>query len=593
MMSLRPLHFIFLITVVLGFIAACSEHDTETSTPADTIYSGGSILTMTGDQPEYVEALAVKEGKIVATGTAEHVGQWQGQQTVAVDLQGKTLMPGFIDSHSHFFQTALKLSAVALDSPPAGPVTSIDDVVTIMSERLQNNPPPANHWLIGWGLDNAQLKEQRFPTKEDLDRISTDRPILVIHFSSHMLILNSVALERAGYTASDYQDIPGGRAWRDESGELTGVIEEQAMFQALQALNRDLLGRDVGMSVSIQYPDAQMKTLLLDAQELYLSQGFTTVGDMAASPTTHKLFSEMAEAGEFKIDLLSAIYYATSTLEGIAKVYSRDYKNNYRVAGAKLNLDGGTPGRTAYLRHPYHTPTPNQSDDYRGYPTIADQEKLNQTISNLYKADVPVFIHALGDAAVDQAIDAVQFAESNNSERKNPRTQLIHLQVTNPDQLETLSKLDVTLTFQSAHNFYFADFHNSVTLGPERTKKLNATASAWDKGFSVTLHHDSPVHPVDQLSLVAIASQRKGRSGTVYGEEERLSVYQALQASTINAAYQFFEEDTKGSLEVGKLADMVILKNNPLEVDADEVAGITIMQTIKSGKTVWELTAEE
>jgi predicted amidohydrolase YtcJ len=587
-MSLRPIYLVLLIATALGLITACSEHTTENITPADTIYSGGSILTMAGDQPEYVEALAVRDGKIVATGTTADVAQWQGHKTVAVDLQGKTLMPGFIDSHSHFFQTALKLSAVALDSPPAGPITSIDGVVTRMKERLQTNPPADNQWLIGWGLDNAQLKDKRFPTKHDLDRISTERPILIIHFSSHMLILNSVALERAGYTAKDYQDVTGGHSWRDKNGELTGVIEEQSMLIALQALNRDLLGRDPGMSISIQYPPEQMKALLLDAQELYLRKGFTTVGDMAVSPDMHQLFTEMANAKQFKVDLFSAIYHATSTPEAIAQFHSPDYKNNYRVAGAKLNLDGGSPGRTAYLRHPYHTPTPNQPEDYRGYPAIPDQSKINTIVSSLYQHDVPVFIHALGDAAVDQAISAVQYGEENNRERHDLRTQLIHLQVTNPDQLQALSELDVSLTFQTTHNFYFADFHNEMTLGPKRTQKLNATASAWDKGFSVTLHHDSPVHPVDQLSLVAIASQRKGRSGTVYGEEESLSVYQALQASTINAAYQFFEEEHKGSLEVGKLADMVILEQNPLQVSADEISDIAIAQTIKAGKVKWQ-----
>ncbi len=578
--------------VLLGLLAACteqtSEQKPEKTNSADTIYSGGTILTMAGDEPEYVEALAVSDGKILATGTVEQVSQWQGQHTQAIDLQGKTLMPGFIDSHSHFFQTALKLSAVALDSPPAGPITSIDDVVTRMKARLQTHPLSDKQWLIGWGLDNAQLKDKRFPTKHDLDRISTEHPILIIHFSSHMLILNSVALERAGYTAEDYQDVTGGHSRRDEKGELTGVIEEQSMLLVLQAMNRDLLGRDPGMSISIQYPPEQMKALLLEAQQLYLSQGFTTVGDMAISPDMHQLFAEMAEAKQLKVDLLSAIYYATSTPETIAKLHSRDYNNHYRVAGAKLNLDGGSPGRTAYLRHPYHTPTPNQPANYRGYPAIPDQAKINTAVSALYQHKVPAFIHALGDAAVDQAISAVQYGEENNRERDDLRTQLIHLQITNPDQLQTLSELDVSLTFQTAHNFYFADFHNEMTLGPKRTQKLNATASAWQKGFSVTLHHDSPVHPVDQLALVAIASQRKSRSGIVYGEEERLSVYQALQASTINAAYQFFEENNKGSLEVGKLADMIVLNNNPLEVAVDKIPDINVVQTIKAGKVKWQ-----
>jgi len=145
----------------------------------------------------------------------------------------------------------------------------------------------------------------------------------------------------------------------------------------------------------------------------------------------------------------------------------------------------------------------------------------------------------------------------------------------------------VSLTFQNTHNYYFADFHATNTLGPQRTEKLTPMGTAWKEGFSVTMHHDSPVHPVNQIDLIWIASNRTSRSGKVYGTEERLSVYQALQASTINAAWQFFEEDRKGSLEEGKLADLVILDGNPLKIDKEEINQIKVLETIKEGRTIW------
>ena len=197
------------------------------------------------------------------------------------------------------------------------------------------------------------------------------------------------------------------------------------------------------------------------------------------------------------------------------------------------------------------------------------------------------FIHALGDAAVEQCINAVGYAEATDP-YDDIRTQLIHLQVVGEDQFDKLEKLDVSLTFQIAHNYYFADFHNSTTLGPERTRKLNAMKTAFDRGFSITFHHDSPVHPVDQLMLIWIAVNRESRSGAVYGPEERLSVYQALRAATIEGAWQFHEEDRKGSLEKGKLADMVVLSANPLKIKRENLRNIQVLETIKEGKTVFE-----
>ena len=288
-----------------------------------------------------------------------------------------------------------------------------------------------------------------------------------------------------------------------------------------------------------------------------------------------------------RADVVAHVHTSTAGLEQVKTWYSPEYDRHLRVGGGKINLDGGSPGRTAFLREPYYTQTPGQADDYRGYSAIPDQVALNALVASYYEARVPVFIHALGDAALDQCIEAVAYAQAKHP-YDDIRTQLIHLQVVGQDQFDQLEALDVALTFQNTHNYYFADFHNSTTLGPRRTRELTAMGTAFQRGFSTTFHHDSPVHPVDQIMLIWIAVNREGRSGTVYGPEERLSVYQALRAATLEAAWQFREEDRKGSLEVGKLADMVVLSDNPLKTEPKNLRNIQVLETIKEGRRVFK-----
>ena len=528
---------------------------------------------MAGDSPDYVKALAVHDGKILAIGSKEEIMKFRNGETVIVDLNGKTMLPGFYDAHSHFFHTAVKLSTVNLDPPPAGKITSIDEIVLILKSELKQVPRKPGEWLYGWGYDNGMLKDRRHPTKLDLDKISLEVPIAVYHFSGHMLVLNSKGLETMGFTA-DSVDPEGGLIRRmPNSKEPNGIIEEQALKPILDQLLASIQGK-------------RMFELLDQSQDLYIQQGFTTMLEMLSTPDLVGAFTAYAAAGKLKIDLSTAVSTSSLPAAGIEELLSFDYKDRFRVIGGKVNLDGGSPGRTAYLREPYFTQDAGVADDYRGYPSMTKQADIDALIAEFYELQVPIFIHALGDAAIDQAILAITNAQKKHP-RKDIRQQLIHLQIFQPDQLHALTKLDVSLTFQNTHNFYFADFHATNTLGPERTENLGPMGSAWRQGFNVTMHHDSPVHPVSQIDLIWIATNRTSRSGKLYGPKERLSIYQALQGSTINAAWQFFEEKSKGSLEVGKLADLVILDTDPLKIDKQDIKNIKVLETIKEGRTIW------
>jgi len=325
---------------------------------------------------------------------------------------------------------------------------------------------------------------------------------------------------------------------------------------------------------------------VLKAQEEYIKAGFTTLTEFATTQSTYDVIKELGNENQLEVDFGLAFYTALTTPEVVKNLYSKTYENNMRVIGGKLNLDGGSPGRTAFLREKYYTPTIGQPDDYRGYSSIKEQEDMNTLVASYYKERIPFFIHALGDAALDQCIKAVTYAETNAG-YDDARTNLIHLQIVQPDQIQDLKKLDVTATFQITHNFYFADFHETYIYGPERTKRLNPMKETLDADIPVTFHHDSPIHPIDQLHIMWIAVNRTSRSGKVYGPENRLSPYEALYASTAASAYQYFEEDSKGSLEEGKLADLVILDKNPLKVAPETIKDIQVLETIKEGQSIY------
>jgi predicted amidohydrolase YtcJ len=567
------------LTLLAMLVLGCGgEQAPELKTAtADTLYFGGDILTMEGTYPAYVEALAVSDGRILDLGDKEKLNQYLADHTRQVDLQGKTLIPGFFDSHSHLSSVGMKLATVNLDAEPAGIVTSIDDIVEHLKNRLENQPPAAGEWLIGMGYDNGMLAEKRQPNREDLDRVSREIPIIIIHFSMHMAVLNSKALELEGISA-DTENPPGGHIHRQPgSRKPNGLLEETAMRGPLLKI---LTALGDGSSEG-------GKTFIERGLEVYAREGFTTVIEGAATPQQIGALRKLAAGKRLMLDVIALEFFETASVEQVAEEYSPGYQHHFRVGGGKIVLDGGSPGRTAYLRAPYYTPTPGQVPDYRGYPTIEDQALLNQLVNDYYRYKTPVYIHALGDAALDMGIAAVAHAESRIEPPHDKRTQFIHVQQVQEDQMQSLSQLDISLTFQVAHNYYFGDYHRSYIYGPERTRRLNPINSALQKGISSSIHHDAPVHPVDQLTLIWSAVNRSTRSGAIIGPGERITPYQALQASTINAAFQFFEEDSKGSLVKGKLADLVILDKNPLKVPRDRIKDIKIRETIKDGSTVW------
>ena len=314
---------------------------------------------------------------------------------------------------------SIKLSTVNLDSPSAGKISTIDDIINALSEDLKANPRQPDEWLYGWGYDNGFLKENRHPTKQDLDKVSTEVPIAIIHFSTHMMVLNSRALELAGFNVDSVAPEGGVIRRMPGSNEPNGVLEEQTIKPLLLQLMTSAQGE-------------QAFDLLDQSQEMYKRNGFTSVLEMAGTPDLVAAFQAYADQGRLDIDLSTAVLSTQQSAEETAKQFSLAYAKRFRVVGGKVNLDGGTPGRTAFLREPYFKQDEGAPADYRGYSSIIEQAYMDQLVTSYYKEQIPFFIHALGDAAIDQAIHAITAARAAHP-RQDVRQQLIHVQVLKED----------------------------------------------------------------------------------------------------------------------------------------------------------------
>jgi predicted amidohydrolase YtcJ len=536
---------------------------------ATTVYLNGPIVTMNAVQPG-AEAVAVRNGRILAVGSATDVSAAAGTDATTIDLKGRALLPGFIDAHGHFSGVAMYLAFENLAVPPVGPVKNIADIQRILTTKKVSTP--TGEWILGSGYDEAYLEEGRHPNRFDLDKVSTEHPIALIHVSQHFLSCNSKCLELAGIDAST-QDPEGGVIQRVAgSAEPNGVMEEQAMYKLLPYLPIHDVEKFLG--------------LIGPAQNYFASFGITTLQDGASMKSDLLLFDQAAEQGLFKLDLIAYPSYKLQELLEGKYSPSSEYRNHWRVGGVKLGLDGSPQGKTAYLTKPYHVAPPGKGKDYRGYPTM-QQDDVNRYLDTFYAKGWHTLVHVNGDAAAQQLIHAVALAAEKHG-LKDRRTTMIHAQTVREDQLDRMKELQILPSYFVSHTYFWGDWHRDSVLGPLRAARISPVKTSVDRGMVYTLHNDAPIVPPDILRLVWTAVNRVTRGDQVLGPEQRVSVSDALKGVTIHAAYQNFEEKIKGSIEPGKLADLVILSENPLDVDPMTIKDIQVLETIKEGERVYQ-----
>lgn len=544
-------------------------------TAADKIYFGGDILTMAGDTPEYAEAIATLGEKIIYVGNKKGAMEHQFGKTQLVDLKGKALLPGFVDPHSHVYGVGLQAMVANVLPSPDGQADTVDEIVAILKSAGQDDKQrlfiEKTGWILGFGYDDAQL--DRYPTKADLDKVSTEKPVMIIHTSGHLSVANSKALELAGITAES-QDPQGGIIRRMEgSQEPNGVLEENAHFAMLFGLTKVI--------------DLELQDMMLEAaQKMYAEYGYTTAQEGRATIEGYEAMKRASKDGKLIIDLVAYADMVSSSEFMNSEYNSPNYTNHFRIGGVKLNFDGSPQGKTAWLTQPYFHPPHGQAKDYAGYPTFKD-EQAYQYVETAFKNNWQVLTHSNGDAAIEQFIDAVAKANEKLG-KKDRRPVLIHGQTIRQDQIDRLAELGIFPSLFPMHTFYWGDWHAESVLGHPRADFISPTKAVREAGLMFSTHHDAPVALPSSFRVLDATVNRTTRTAEVLGPDQRVNTYTALQAMTIWPAYQHFEETKKGSLEIGKNADLIILDKNPLKVEPSTLKDLKIQETISRGETAYQ-----
>ncbi len=508
-------------------------------------------------------------------GDPEDVDALIGESTRVVELGDRALVPGFIDAHGHLGMVMQMLELLNASSPPVGSMRSIEDIVVALRERIVGQSIPVGEFVMGYGYDDSLLAEGRHPNRDDLDRASVEHPIVLLHVSGHLATANSAALAIFGFDETTENPYGGVIRRRPGSTIPNGVLEEVAahmglahMFEAGGQVDPADFARDVHRGVAY-----------------HASFGVTTIQDGASSPMMVQGLRGVAAHQPLAVDV--AVYPAFRGEEEAVSLdavgYSPDYLNGVRVAGVKFVLDGSPQGRTAWLTRPYNEGPPGAAADYVAYPMVKPEFYKNN-VKRLIDAGIPVIAHANGDAAIDLMIEGVEVALAG--ETKDHRSVTIHAQLAREDQLDAMKRLGIVPSFFAAHPFFWGDWHRR-SFGDDRAMRISPMRSARDRDLPFTIHNDAPIVPPDVMRLLEIAVGRKTRAGVVLGANQRLSFEEALHAVTLGAAYQYFEEDRKGSISVGKQADLVILERDPADVPIDEIGEIAVIETIARGRTVF------
>ena len=539
---------------------------------ADRIFLG-DILTIDASGT-VARAVAVKDGRVLLVGDEKSVLQHRGRETEVVDLGAGALLPGFIDPHSHLLAHAVPITGWAnVSRPPVGAVENIPALLAALEAHAKKLGTSSGSWIVGYGYDAEGLAERRELTRDDLDARFPKNPVVVIHQSSHGAVLNSAALRAVGISAQTPTP-PGGQiARKPGSQEPAGLIFETAFFAA---------------AAKLPQPSAeQTLDALRAAQRHYAANGYTTIQDGLTSAAGLAVLQRAAAEKRLFLDVV-ALLDARTFAVNVGKpgiTFGGAYQGHLKLGGVKSIVDGSAQARTAFFGEPMKVPGPSGQRGWRGEP-ILSQTELDATFRLAYQNGVQTYTHANGDAAIDMVLAAHEAAGAP----QDRRPVIIHSQFVRPEQLNSYARIGAVPSFFTNHAFFWGDVHVK-NLGEARASFLSPLRSAITRELHFTNHTDYAVTPLDPMFVLWTASERTTRSGVVIGPAERVSVAEALRAITIDAAYQYFEESSKGSIEPGKLADFVILDRNPLNATGAALRSIRVLETIKEGETVYK--AEE
>ena len=529
---------------------------------AETVIKNANIITMDSERPT-AQALAMTHGRFLGVGSNEDIEGLVGPGTKVLDLGGKTVLPGFIDAHIHVLNSGVRhVMAADCDLP------TVAQVQAALGQRVEKTP--AGRWVQGFKFDDT--KTDRTPSndgrhlyREDLDSVSTAHPILVAHRAGHVYYMNSAALELAGFN-DETPDPPGGRLGRDpDTGRLNGMIYERAIDPVRFGL------------IPVETEEVRREGLRTICNMLN-RVGLTSVHDARVTAEEFQTYQDGKAAGELRLRVYALMWYPQFPALRDAGIKSGLGDDRLRIGGIKMVADGAIATRTAYLSQPYEG---SQCD--HGILAM-EQDEIEEQVMAMHRAGFQVCIHANGDVTIDMVLTAYEKAQKAHP-RANARHRIEHCTLVNPDLLGRMKALGCIATPFCTYVYHHGE--KMRYYGEQRLEWMFAQRSFIDNGVVSTGATDYPPGPFEPLLGIQSCVTRTDSTGKEWGVSQKVSVEEALRLYTVNGAYASFEEDIKGSIEPGKLADLVVLGRDPTQVDPFEIKDIQVERTIVGGETVY------
>ncbi|MEZ2660220.1 amidohydrolase [Aneurinibacillus aneurinilyticus] len=529
----------------------------------DIVFLHGEVITV-DEQNRIVEAIAVKGNQIIAIGTSEEIERLVGPQTTVINLQGKSLLPGFIDSHLHLSAYGIDKLGISCKAPH---IQSLQDIFHDVREKAAELP--AGKWVRAWGFNETKIAEQRYPTREELDRISTEHPIIIIRACNHISVVNSKALEILAIQ-KDTPDPKGGMIERNDEGELTGRLIETAHFRIVK---------------EVAHSEEEMFHALALASADYVAAGITSIHDAGCNDSdSFRVMHQAVRNGLVKVRIYAMVcamdspeaFLESMIAAGMATGVGDD---RFKIGPAKLFTDGSSSGPTIATRKPY---TSNPKDYGVLYYT---QEELNRRLGEAHKKGFQITAHAQGDRAIEMVLNCIEAALQEHP-RPDARPRIEHAGISEPDLVERMSQLGVVPIPNPA--FFYEYGEGYVHNYGERVNQMYPLRDFFERGIVAAAGSDSPVTDYRPLFGIQAAVNRKSKQGQEIGTNQTVSVLEAIRAYTWNGAYASFDEHRKGSIEVEKLADLVILDGSILQADPDSIADLSVHMMIIDGEIVYQ-----
>lgn len=534
---------------------------------ADSIFRNAKIVTL-DSQNTIASVMAVRDGKILRVGTAAELSGCASNRTQIVDLGGKSVIPGLIDVHTHAIEWAKSLlrNEIDLTYPK---VRSVTDVVALVKERAATANPGG--WIVGRGWDDAKFAEKRYLTRQDLDAVAPNNPVYLVHVSGHLSVANSAALKMAGITEQSKAP-EGGEIQRDASGQLTGILKDTAMGGMMKLLPRDP-------------PDLPMRAAKL-VSEKALAVGLTTIHDIYLSPDDTRGYEDAYERGWLKFRvIMSPPIGSIADAEKLASmgVHTGFGNDHVKFGAAKMFADGGMGARTIAVYPPGIIGEPKNIGLLRWKPE--DMQKAHLIAA---RAGWQLETHAIGDRAIDEVLDSYA-AVIETLHLKDARFRIVHAGISTPAIQKRMKQLGIVVDGNPPFVYWIGSWFTKY--GPERVRWSYPAKSYIENGIVEAAGSDANVTPLSPWWGIWSAVERKEmQTGKVLAPEERITIQQALRLYTWNGAYAGFEENQKGSLENGKLADFIVLDRDVLTIPSAEIKDVQVLRTYVGGELVYSKT---